>query len=543
MTPWVGGPAPRPAATEGDAPGPSGVMVTTFWVALLFLATRALGFVREPLVAAFYGASAATDAFYVALGIVNLIYAIALGGLVPSVIPVFAKKRRRDGDARAWSFLGGFGAWSSLVFVAAALAMLAAEDLVVSLFAPGLSVEAHATAVELFRWLMLLPLVTSLATIMSQALNCHHQFVLPAAGPLAGNAISLVLFLALVPYLGIHAAALAVMVGLVTQTIVVAPSVLARARRFGARPALRDPDLGTALRLGLPGVGAEALLSVWPFIIVFFGSALPAGTYASIQFGGKVQVLFLDVLVAAVGVVMFPRMVQAAQRGTGELRDLGRFTVRLMIMILLPVTVLLVALRYPLIQLIYERRVFLPEATARTATALGIFALSLVPLGIKDAVMRTFYAVHDVRTPFRAIIPAVLLDVVLSAALVGPFGLPGLLAAFSASAAFLAAALLWLAARRGTPIVDARFGRIVAGLAVATVVMLAALWLVSPALPGLQGRSGSVPMLVRLRDLTVAAGLCAVVYGGALLGLRDSVATRALGSTVERVRGWYGRRP
>ena len=513
-----GSPLPDPVPRGRNRP--AGILATSFWVALLFLATRALGFIREPLVAALYGASAPADSFYVALGIVNLVYAVALGGLVPSVIPVFVGKRGREGDAAAWGFLGGFAFWLSAGFLAVAALMFLAADGVVRVFGPGLPPATHAMTVQMLRVLLLLPLLTALTTTLSHALNCHDRFVLPAAGPLLGNIVSLALILALTAPFGVRAVAIGVIVGGGAQALLLVWAALRVARGYAPRFAFRDPDLGTALRLALPGVGSEALLSVMPFVIVFFGTALPAGAYSSIQYGNKVQVLFLDALVAAVSVVMYPRLARAAQGDRSGLRDLSAFNVRLMVTLLLPVTAAVVALRYPLIELVYQRRAFDPEATSRTAAALGLLALSLVPLGVKDAVVRTFYALHDVVTPLGAIAVAVVLDVVLSAVLVRPYGAVGLLAAFSASSALLGAELLWLLRRRGLRVVDRALARELLKALAATAAMSAVLWAAPVALPSLGAVAGHSRVLVLARDLALAVGASSLAYGGVLLALR-----------------------
>lgn len=511
------GPLPDPAPRGRNRP--AGIVTTSFWVALLFLATRALGFIREPLVAALYGASARADSFYVALGIVNLVYAVALGGLVPSVIPVFVGKRGREGVAAAWGFLGGFAFWLSAGFLAVAALMFISADGAVSLFAPGLPPETRAMTSRMLRVLLLLPLFTALTTTLSHALNCHDRFILPAAGPLLGNIVSLALILALTAPFGVRAVAIGVIIGGGVQALLLVWAALRVARRYAPRFALRDPDLGTALRLALPGVGSEALLSVMPFVIVFFGTALPAGAYSSIQYGNKVQMLFLDALVAAVSVVMYPRLARAAHGDRNGLRDLSAFNVRLMVTLLLPVTAAVVALRYPLIELVYQRRAFDPEATSRTATALGLLALSLVPLGVKDAVVRTFYALHDVVTPLGAIAVAVVLDVALSAVLVQPFGAAGLLAAYSASAAVLGAELLWLLRRRGVRVVDRGLARELLKALAATAVMAAVLWLAVLTLPGLGAGPGRIGVPVLARDLALAIGASTLAYAGVLVTL------------------------
>src|SRR5205814_2876327 len=120
-----------------------------------------------------HGASASADSFYVSLGIVNLVQAVTLGGLVPSVIPAFAAKRRSEGDRAAWGFLGGFAFWLAVGLILVGGVMLVSAEGVVALVAPGLDREVHGLTVRMLRIVLALPLLTALATVMSNALNCY----------------------------------------------------------------------------------------------------------------------------------------------------------------------------------------------------------------------------------------------------------------------------------------------------------------------------------------------------------------------------------
>ena len=68
-------------------------------VSLLTLVSRVTGLVREQLVAATFGASAATDAFNVAFRIPNLFRRLfAEGAFAQAFVPVLANVRAGEGD-------------------------------------------------------------------------------------------------------------------------------------------------------------------------------------------------------------------------------------------------------------------------------------------------------------------------------------------------------------------------------------------------------------------------------------------------------------
>ena len=72
-------------------------------VALLTLASRITGLVRDLLMAAAFGVSGLTDAFNVAFRIPNLLRRLfGEGAFSQAFVPVLASSRARDGEA-AWS--------------------------------------------------------------------------------------------------------------------------------------------------------------------------------------------------------------------------------------------------------------------------------------------------------------------------------------------------------------------------------------------------------------------------------------------------------
>lgn len=69
-------------------------------VSSMTLLSRILGFVRDALIARIFGAGLATDAFFVAFRIPNLLRRMfAEGAFSQAFIPVLGEHRARDGDA------------------------------------------------------------------------------------------------------------------------------------------------------------------------------------------------------------------------------------------------------------------------------------------------------------------------------------------------------------------------------------------------------------------------------------------------------------
>jgi len=505
-----------------SSPGAISGLGKTIWknsstVALLFLAIKGLAFLKDPIVAAVYGASSRSDSFYVAFGTANLIYAVSLGGLSASFIPVFTSKRLQLGEEGAWGFFYSFVFVMSAGFLVVAILLGIFAHPVIHAIAPELGQQAASLAIQMFRILLPLPLLTAVVVICTSLLNCYEKFVLPASVLLVGNVLGTVLLIGLIPAVGVKAAAIATVCGIALQAILGAVLVVrvGRSVRLVFRPL--DRGLLAALELALPGVLAEGLTNVNYVMIVYMSTTLGAGTFSSLHYGSKVQQVFLDVFIAAIGMVIFPYLATSAMRNSGaDLNRLLSLILRLLVAVLLPISVGIVILRVPLVQLIYQRRAFDLTAVQQTSGALGLLALSLVPLGVKDTSVKTFYALHDGFTPLGAIAIAVAVNLVLNVVLTRVMGGLGLMLAFSLSSTLMAVVLLLLLRRRKVVHFERSFWQFVGKTTAACIIMGGVLLVASTAFEVGQAPS-TLTVLVKL-SVIVLVGVTA--YIGALVLLR-----------------------
>ncbi len=144
-----------------------------------------------------------------------------------------------------------------------------------------------------------------------------------------------------------------------------------------------------------------------------------------------------------------------------------------------------------------------------TADALVWLAVGLPGFAVFLYVMRGFYALKDTRTPFFLYLLENGLNIALALALVGRYGLRGVVASYSVAYAVSAVVALVVLRRRVGGLDGSTLVTSVARIAVAAVAMALVVWPVSRLLGGETGLAG----IVRVAVGTVA-GL--VVYVGAL---------------------------
>ena len=426
-------------------------------VAFFTLGSRILGAIRDIVVFHAFGATAATDAFFVAFTIPNVFRRlVAEGALTVAFIPVYTETRQREGNAAA-SALANAAFTLTLLGVGAitALGALGAGALVL-LFASGFAHDpaqlAQATGLTrvMFPYLLL---ISGVALAMG-LLNANGHFAAPAAAPMLLN-------LAIIgtayfsnwfdpPILSL---AVGVLIGGVAQLALQVPALL----RAGLLPQLtRQLDLPATrklLRLLGPAVFGLAVYQLNIIVIRQLASYLPPGHISYLYNADRLMELALGVFALSIATAALPALSdQAARADLGAVVKTFADSLRLTNFITIPAMVGLIALAFPIVSVLYLHGRFGLTDVQLTARALVAFAPGLLAIAIVRLVAQTFYALSDTRTPALVAVVSFIVNAGLGIALVGRHDSAGLAAALTVATSIQALLLLGLLRRTLGPL-------------------------------------------------------------------------------------------
>jgi putative peptidoglycan lipid II flippase len=390
------------------------------------LASRVLGLLRDSVLAGSLSPTA-TDAFFTAFMIPNLLRRlVGEGALTLAFVPLFtgalreSRARARELLSRVWTlgWLGGLGlTLLGIVFA----------DPLVHAFAPGFSLTPgkHALTVDLLRWCFPYILFMILLSIAMGALNAAGHFFRPAIAPTLLNVCMIAGTLAGVAWLDVpvEAVAWAVFVAGPLQLL------LQRAplRRLSLSPSLewapRDREIRRLGALMLPAVlGA----SVYQFNLIanrFLASLEGEGAVSYLSYADRLLELPLGIFVLALGTASLPSFAAAVKRGDPEaVRSSFSATLGLALALALPSAVGLIALRDPIVIGLFRwnPQLFDAQAAHGVAVALVCYALGLVPITVSRMFVNLCVAHENTRTGAHAAVLSLVVNVLVSLALIGP---------------------------------------------------------------------------------------------------------------------------
>ena len=504
----------------------------------MFLVSRLLGYVRTIVFAAAFPDVAQLAPFFAAFRIPDFLFQlVAAGALSSALIPVIAGLFAKEEEARAWRVVSTVTTLMlSALLVLAALVLWFAPGLV-AVMTPGFDAGQLAETTDLTRIMVLSPLFLAAGAIATSVLNSRERFGAAALAPLVYNVAMIAGAVFLVPAFGVAGLAYGVVLGAIGHIVVQVPALLGIGARIRPLVDLRDDQARTALLLMVPraiGLGATQIVFL---VMTSLASTLGPTALPVFNFAFATLQIPIGVIGVPLGVVLLPSLSREAALGAGE--GFTRLVTRglaLLGYVMVAIAALGMVVSGDVVRLLFGVAGLEPEVLDATAAALAIFLLGLTAHSLITVLARAFYALQDTATPVGAALVAVVANIVVANALVGPMGLNGLAAAIAISAWLETAVLVVLLMRRVPGI---RPGMAHVWVVVAKTVLVSAAgaavaYLIDQALIGAWGASpGFLAVLVRLCLAAAAGGL--VIVGGSL-ALRISELGTIVGVVVDLVR-------
>ena len=488
--------------------------------------SRILGFVRDTLIARMFGAGLATDAFFVAFKIPNLLRRVsAEGAFSQAFVPILAEYKSQRTAAETHALISHVASLMGLFLVLVTIAGMLAAPLIVGITAPGFAKDASkfALTVELLRITFPYIVFISLVSLAGGVLNTYSKFQIPAFTPVWLNVSFIVAILFVAPYFNnaIQVLAWAVFVGGMLQLLFQWPYL----HKLGLVPRYelnwQDEGVRRILRLMGPAIFGVSVAQISIVLNNIFASFLKTGSVSWLYYADRLMEFPTGVLGVALGTILLPSLSKAFVNKTEvEYSQLLDWGLRLTFLLAAPAAVALAVLSKPLVASLFHYGKFDATDVMMTERAVIAYSLGLIGLILVKVLAPGFYARQNVKTPVKIAIFTLIITQLLNLLFV--FGLnlqhAGLALSIGLGACINAGLLYFHLRRDGIYHIQTGWLKFFSKMMAALIVMASALyWLAQRAGDWLQ-----MATVLKLTWLAVLVVVGAVVYFAVLwlLGFR-----------------------
>lgn len=483
------------------------------------MVSRILGYVRDALIARAFGAGMATDAFFVAFRLPNLLRRMfAEGAFSQAFVPILAEYKHRQTPEETRELVDCVATVLGLALVAVTALGVALAPVVIYLSAPGFAADPDkfALTVDLLRITFPYILFISLVALSAGVLNTHNRFAVPAFTPVLLNVSFIVAASFLAPYFDPPVMVLgwAVLVGGMLQLLWQLPFLA----RLGLLPRWRlnlaHPGVRRILKLMLPALFGVSISQISLLINTILASFLVAGSVSWLYYADRLMEFPAGMLGAALGTILLPSLSRYhADGAAAEYSRLLDWGLRITFLLALPAAAALAVLAIPMISTLFHYGRFSAEDAWMTREALLAYSVGLTGMILVKILAPGFYARQNVVTPVKIGVVTLVATQIMNLAFILPLKHAGLALAIGLGAC-LNAGLLYRYLRRHAifepqPGWTAFLGKVVFSVGV----MCAVLWLC-------MGKADWWLAAGGLQRLAALGGLVVIgagVYGACLL--------------------------
>ncbi len=412
---------PTPSHQSG-----SGLLRSSALVGSMTMTSRVLGLLRDIVIAAFVGASANADAFFVAFKIPNFLRRLfAEGAFSQAFVPVLADYKQEGSVAAVKALVDRVaGVLGGTLLLITSLTILAAP-VVTAIFAPGFvsQPEKFQLTSELIRITFPYLLLISMTGFCGAILNSYGRFAVPAFTPVFLN-LSLI-FAATVasPWFDepVFALAWGVFLAGIIQLLFQWPSLYRL--ELVPRPIWDTKDEGVRriLKLMVPALFGVSVSQINLLLDTVLASFLPTGSVSWLYYSDRLAELPLGVFGIAIATVILPNLsAHRAAAREGHFSLTLDWAMRSVLLIGVPAAVALIVLAKPILITLFQYGALTPSDVDMASLSMRAYSLGLIAFMLVKVLAPGFYARKDTATPVKIGIVAMVANMVMNLLFVLP---------------------------------------------------------------------------------------------------------------------------
>jgi putative peptidoglycan lipid II flippase len=394
----------------------NGILAAAMVISMANALNAVMGFLKGRLLANYFGVSEDLAIFYTADRIPNLIYSVLVVGAVSTVfIPVFTEILKKD-EQKAFKSASSIVTATILLFVLAGAIVYALAPQTINLLALGKFTSAETSlGASLMRIMLLAQVLLVLGSLATSVLQSFKYFLIPALAPVFYNVGMILGIVFLSERYGIYGPTYGVVLGSLLHVAIQIPLMKKTGMRFKLALDFRDPSLKEMLKLVPPRILSVSMAHLVGTINNSLAILISTPSVIFLKFATQLQTFPVTLFGLAMASAILPTLSKESDKDNlDNFKQTLLTTLHQTMFLVLPLSVILLVLRVPVVRIVYGVSNFPWEATVKTSYALAFFSISIFAQSANYLLSRAFYALKDTKTPVIINLVTIFINIILS---------------------------------------------------------------------------------------------------------------------------------
>lgn len=403
-----------------------GIFKSSLYVSILMILFKFLGFIKQAVIANYYGASMDTDIYNIAYGFVTGIAAVSISSLSMVLVPICNRLFQNDNQDDLNKFITNLFKFLFVFISGVIIIVFLAAPYLAKLLAPNYDFTNLNILTKYLRVLLPLLFFFAFELIFNSILSAKKQFIVTKLESFLYSTIVIIGCICLSKYLGIDVLIISQYLSYVIFILVL---YLSSKKYFTfTRCRLKDEkNIKPLLYLSLPLIIGYAATYINEMIGKTMATYLAEGSVSAINYAQTVTQLVTSVIIVVIGNIMlsyFSNYV-AMKDEPKIVNTLTKVQICLCV-IVAPITVIVCCKSSDIINIIYYRGNFDENALIMTALCLQGYSIGFPFMAIRDINVKCMYAYSNTKMPMISGLISIFINILFSFILLPKFGLFGI---------------------------------------------------------------------------------------------------------------------
>lgn len=397
-------------------------------ITIITFLSKIFGCAREVLVAKYFGTSAQTDAFLVAMLIPSMILGLFSGGIQTVVIREYAEKKTKS-ISEAKILVNQIFFIFSVVLAVISLFLVLFSEFFIKIVAFGFTGERLVLASNFMKFLIPFGFMIVLSGLFTGLFQIEKQFLYPAFIGLISNILVPLSLVLLSPFIGIGSWTVGQNLSGLLYFFPMFFVLKYRWKFFDIFELhkIRWKEIYEFVRLMFPIVVVSGIGIIYQIIDKVIASFLPAGSISTLNFAQIVFLIPYGILATSISVSVYPSFsIYAVKKDNGNYLRLFEKSLFSLAYIMIPISLLFVVFSHTIVQLLFERGAFGVSATNLTAGCVVMYSAGLFALSFNSVFHNAFFSFKDTKTPMYISLVTAGINIVLDILLARLWGASGI---------------------------------------------------------------------------------------------------------------------
>lgn len=406
---------------------------TAIILIIITIASKMLGFLREMVLAYFYGTSYISDAYMVAMTVPSIVFGFLGAAVSTGYIPIYNKVWKEKGEKGAIRYTNQLVNRLILGCFGIALVWMIFAEPMIKLMAAGFEGEVFQLTVHFSRITIWGIFFTGLTYIFIPYLQVREVYRIPAV---IGFPLNIIMILSIIWsfYRGEEWLAIGSVIAWFSQVVCLIPALKKHGYSYEWVWGRGDRYIKEITYLAIPAIVGISVGQINGLVDRALASNLMEGGISALGYANRINGLVLGIFIISLTTPMYPLLARLKEEElTQEFKDVLRRGICNVSIIVIPAILAMVIFAEPIVEIMFGRGAFSHSAQILTTGSLRGYAWGLLGIGIGDVLSKGFFALKDTKTPTVASSISVLCNVILSIILAPQWGVLGIALASSIS--------------------------------------------------------------------------------------------------------------